>query len=153
MNTATPTPRSGLSTTVSIIRPREFDAATAQTGGAERLAAVTRSREIATVSGAACSRSPPAGALMCIIMACQETVAFVLEGRCQLRWGERGEFTDCAEAGDFLHIPPWLLHMEINPSSDRPVRWVVVRSTPEPIVVNVPGAWDDASRAELAQVG
>jgi hypothetical protein len=28
--------------------------------------------------------------------------------------------------------------MEINPSSDVPFQWVVVRSTPEPIVVNLP---------------
>jgi hypothetical protein len=28
--------------------------------------------------------------------------------------------------------------MEINPSESQPFRWVVVRSTPTPIVVNLP---------------
>jgi uncharacterized RmlC-like cupin family protein len=74
----------------------------------------------------------------------QETIAFVLEGSSHLRWGERGEFSGIARAGDFLHVPPWLLHMEANPSADTPVRWVVVRSMPEPIVVNLPaGTWPD----------
>ena len=90
MNTATPTPRSGLSTTVSIIRPREFDAATAQTGGAQRLAAVTRSRGIATGLWGGLFSIAPGGRIDVHHHGLQETVAFVLEGRCQLRWGERG---------------------------------------------------------------
>jgi hypothetical protein len=28
--------------------------------------------------------------------------------------------------------------MEINPSNEHPFRWIVVRSTPDPIVVNIP---------------
>jgi hypothetical protein len=32
--------------------------------------------------------------------------------------------------------------MEINPSKEMAFRWIVVRSTPTPIVVNLPGvAW------------
>jgi len=31
-----------------------------------------------------------------------------------------------------------LPHQEFNPSRENPFRWVVVRSTPEPIVVNLP---------------
>jgi hypothetical protein len=38
--------------------------------------------------------------------------------------------------------------MEINPSEDTPVRWVVMRSTPEPIVVNLPeSTWDNPADA------
>ena len=44
-----------------------------------------------------------------------------------------------APAGDFIHVPAWLPHMEINPSKDHRFVWVVVRSTAEPIVVNLPG--------------
>ena len=79
----------------------------------------------------------------------QETIAFVLEGVSHLRWGQHGEFSGIAQPGDFLHIPPWLPHMETNPSTDMPVRWVVVRSTPEPIVVNLPMLiWDDPDGAQ-----
>jgi uncharacterized RmlC-like cupin family protein len=41
-------------------------------------------------------------------------------------------------AGDFLHVPAWLPHREVNPSPDAPFRWVVVRSSSEPIVVSLP---------------
>jgi hypothetical protein len=35
--------------------------------------------------------------------------------------------------------------MEINPSSTQPFRWIVIRSTPNPIVVNLPdNYWDSA---------
>jgi uncharacterized RmlC-like cupin family protein len=37
-------------------------------------------------------------------------------------------------------VPALLPHMEINPSNVHPFRWVVVRSTPTPIVVNLPDA-------------
>jgi uncharacterized RmlC-like cupin family protein len=62
----------------------------------------------------------------------------VLSGRCEVRWGESGEFTALAYAGDFIHVPAFLPHMEINASKVHPFRWVVVRSTPTPIVVNLP---------------
>jgi uncharacterized RmlC-like cupin family protein len=41
-------------------------------------------------------------------------------------------------AGDFLHVPAFLVHREINRSKDTAFRWVVVRSSSEPIVVNLP---------------
>lgn len=68
----------------------------------------------------------------------QETIVYVLEGSSTVRWGEHGESQATVNAGDFLHVPAWTPHMEINPSDDRPFRWIVVRSTPEPIVVNLP---------------
>jgi uncharacterized RmlC-like cupin family protein len=68
----------------------------------------------------------------------QDTIVYVLEGESFVRWGDHGEYSATARAGDFLHVPAWLPHQEINPSSEMPFRWVVVRSTPEPIVVNLP---------------
>jgi uncharacterized RmlC-like cupin family protein len=40
--------------------------------------------------------------------------------------------------GDFLHVPAWLAHREINRSQEFPFRWVVIRSISQPIVVNLP---------------
>jgi len=71
----------------------------------------------------------------------QETVAYVLSGTCEVRWGEKGEFTAQAQAGDFIHVPAYLPHMEINPSKTHAFRWVVVRSTPTPTVVNLPDSF------------
>ena len=62
----------------------------------------------------------------------------MLEGECLVRWGERGEFSATAQAGDFIQVPPWLPHMEMNASPERRFVWVVVRSTATPIVVNLP---------------
>ena len=56
----------------------------------------------------------------------------------EFRWGEHGEFCEAAQSGDFIHVPPWLPHMEANPSGNSRCVWVVVRSTAEPIVINLP---------------
>src|SRR5271156_5110400 len=129
---------------IRIISPDAFDATTAQTAGSERLAAVTRSSGIETGLWGGIFSIAPGCTIDVHHHGEQETIAYVLEGVSHLRWGKRGEFSGVARAGDFLHIPPFLLHMETNPSSDTPVRWVVVRSTPDPIVVNMPSSiWDD----------
>jgi len=72
----------------------------------------------------------------------QETIAYVLSGICEIRWGAKGESVARAKAGDFIHVPAFLPHMEINPSKLEPFRWVVVRSTATPVVINLPNdAW------------
>ncbi len=73
----------------------------------------------------------------------QDTVVYVLEGESLVRWGEFGEKSAMVRSGDFLHVPAWVVHQEINESAVQPFRWVVVRSTSEPIVVNLPDDyWD-----------
>ena len=67
-----------------------------------------------------------------------QTIAYVLSGICEVRWGEQGEFAAVARAGDFIHVPAFVPHMEINPSETEAFHWVVVRSTATPIVVNLP---------------
>jgi uncharacterized RmlC-like cupin family protein len=123
---------------IRVIRPGEFDAGTAQTPGSLRMAAVHKGAGIV---------SPLWGGIFIVQAGArtgihhhgeQDTVVYVLEGSSFVRWGERGESSATVQAGDFLFVPAWLPHQEINPSSDEPFRWVVVRSTPEPIVVNLP---------------
>jgi uncharacterized RmlC-like cupin family protein len=82
----------------------------------------------------------------------QNTIAYVLSGSSYVRWGERGEFDATLQAGDFLYVPARLPHQEINPSSDIPFQWIVVRSTSEPIVVNVPGDFWGEVNLNLTQV-
>jgi uncharacterized RmlC-like cupin family protein len=73
----------------------------------------------------------------------QETIVYVLEGQALIRWGEHGEFSAITNPGDFICVPPFLPHQETNPSGSVTFSWVVVRSTPEPIVVNLPADyWD-----------
>jgi len=40
--------------------------------------------------------------------------------------------------GDFVFIPAHLPHQELNPTAET-VTWVVIRSGPKPVVVNLPG--------------
>lgn len=123
---------------LTAVHPSAFDPGTAQTPGSLRLAAVSRNHGIDTglwggtflVEAGARTGIHHHGE--------QETVVYVLEGESLILWGERGESQAHFRAGDFLHVPAWTPHMEINPSSERPFRWIVVRSTPDPIVVNLP---------------
>ena len=66
-----------------------------------------------------------------------ETVIYVVSGRGKIRWGERMEFEQEVEPGDFIYVPPFAPHQEINASPDTPSQWVIVRNTQEPIVVNL----------------
>ncbi|HYZ21780.1 MAG TPA: cupin domain-containing protein [Rhodopila sp.] len=128
---------------IHIVRPAEFDAGTAQTPGSERLAGITPDLGIDTALWGGLFKVEPGARTGIHHHGEQQTIAYVLEGVCEVRWGERGEHSAIARAGDFIHVPARLPHMEINPSEQTAFRWVVVRSTPTPIVVNLPDdAWD-----------
>jgi uncharacterized cupin superfamily protein len=62
----------------------------------------------------------------------------VLEGTARYRWGDRLQHVAEAGPGDFVFIPANTVHQEINASADHPTVWVVTRSHPDPIVVNLP---------------
>ncbi|HMK87832.1 MAG TPA: hypothetical protein VK437_17845 [Steroidobacteraceae bacterium] len=60
-----------------------------------------------------------------------------MRGAARMRWGERLEFTAEARAGDFIFVPPYVPHQEINALKDAPLECVLVRSDNENIVVNL----------------
>ncbi len=66
-----------------------------------------------------------------------ETVIYIVRGRARFRWGEKLEFVDEAGPGDFVYVPPYLPHQELNAKQDEPVEAVIVRSGQEAIVVNL----------------
>ena len=124
--------------TVSLIHPADFDASTQQTSGSLRQAAISASTGVDSSLWAGTFLVEPLARTGIHHHGEQDTVVYVLEGESLVRWGERGEHSATARAGDFLHIPAQLVHQEINPSSTQSFRWIVIRSTPEPIVVNLP---------------
>jgi uncharacterized RmlC-like cupin family protein len=128
------------STPIRIVRPDQFDVGTAQTSGSQRRAAIAPEVGVTSALWGGIFEVEPGARTGVHHHGSQETVAFVLSGRCEVRWGENGEFTAQAQAGDFIHVPAFLPHMEINLSEEHSFRWVVVRSTPKPIVVNLPDA-------------
>src|ERR1700723_1054649 len=66
-----------------------------------------------------------------------ESVIYVVRGKARMRWGAELEFTAEAGPGDFIYIPPFVPHQEINASDDAPLSCVLVRSGQEPVGVNL----------------
>jgi uncharacterized RmlC-like cupin family protein len=60
-----------------------------------------------------------------------------VSGLARLRWGERLEYVAEAEAGDFIYVPPYVPHQEINASDDLELRCVLARSGQQGLVVNL----------------
>lgn len=123
---------------IRVVNPEQFDIGTAQTPGSERRAAIAPELFVNSALWAGLFEVEPGARTGVHHHGSQETIAFVLGGVCEIRWGERGEFRAHASAGDFIHVPAYVPHMEINPSKREAFRWVVVRSSPTPVVVNLP---------------
>jgi uncharacterized RmlC-like cupin family protein len=66
-----------------------------------------------------------------------ESVIYVVSGRARMKWGDRLEFTAEAGPGDFIYVPPFVPHQEINASEDEPLSCVLCRSGQQPVVVNL----------------
>ena len=66
-----------------------------------------------------------------------ESVIYVVRGRARMRWGERLEYVAEAGPGDFIYVPPYVPHQEINASTDEALECVLVRSDNEAVVVNL----------------
>jgi uncharacterized RmlC-like cupin family protein len=136
---------------IRIVSPESFDRGTAQTPGSVRLAAVAPKLGVESVLWGGLFEVQPGARTGIHHHGEQQTIAYVLSGICEVRWGARGECTATAKAGDFVHVPAFLPHMEINPSDTEPFLWVVVRSTSTPIVVNLPDeTWPEAGAATRA---
>lgn len=123
---------------ISVVHPNDFSRGTTQTPGSLRLAAVCPDLGIHSALWGGTFLVEPGAQTGIHHHGPQETVAYVLEGESFIEWGEQGEHSLTARAGDFLHVPAWLVHREMN-RSEVSFRWVVIRSTSEPIVVNLPG--------------
>jgi uncharacterized RmlC-like cupin family protein len=66
-----------------------------------------------------------------------ESVIYVVRGKARMRWGERLEFTAEAGPGDFIYVPPFVPHQEINARDSESLECVLMRSGQDPVVVNL----------------
>jgi uncharacterized RmlC-like cupin family protein len=131
---------------VRVIPAGQLDPNTAQTLGMNRAAAIDFARVGAeklwagtvTIHAGAKTGAHHHGEL--------ESVIYVLKGRARMRWGEALEFVAEAGPGDFIYVPPFVPHQEINASPDEPLECVLVRSGGEAVVVNL-----DIAAAETPQ--
>jgi uncharacterized RmlC-like cupin family protein len=127
---------------VHVIKPLDLDDQTPQTAGMHRLAAVSHVLVESKALWAGVMLAEPGTASSVHHHGPQETVVYVLSGPSRVRWGGRLEHEVDLEPGDFVFIPPFMPHQEINPSPDQPTQWVVVRSGGEAVVVTLTKAPD-----------
>jgi uncharacterized RmlC-like cupin family protein len=122
---------------VRVVHADELDANTPQTPGMNRAAAINAARAGAEKLWAGTVVIHPDAKTGAHHHGALESVIYVVSGRARMRWGERLEFVAEAGPGDFIYVPPFVPHQEINASQDAPLSCVVVRSGQEPVVVNL----------------
>ena len=122
---------------VRVVHAGELDPGTAQTPGMSRAAAIDRARAGASALWAGTVTIHPDARTGAHHHGALESVIYVVSGRARMRWGERLEYGAEAGPGDFIYVPPWVPHQEINASAAEPLACVIVRSGAEPVVVNL----------------
>jgi len=122
---------------VRVIPGDQLDPNTAQTPGMQRAAAINLARVGAQKIWAGTVKIDPNAKTGAHHHGALESVIYVVRGRARMRWGEHLEFVAEAGPGDFIFIPPFVPHQEINASTDEPLECVVVRSDNEAVVVNL----------------
>jgi uncharacterized RmlC-like cupin family protein len=122
---------------VRVVRADELDTNTPQTPGMNRAAAISAARAGAEKLWAGTVVIHPDAKTGAHHHGSLESVIYVVSGRARMRWGERLEFTAEAGPGDFIFVPPFVPHQEINARPDAPLSCVIVRSGQEPVVVNL----------------
>lgn len=122
---------------VRVIPGHALDPNTAQTPGMDRKAAINAARVGARKIWAGTVNIHPNAKTGAHHHGALESVIYVVRGRARMRWGEHLEFVAEAGPGDFIFVPPYVPHQEINASPDAPLSCVVVRSDQEAVVVNL----------------
>ncbi len=122
---------------IRVVRSHELDLNTPQTPGMTRAAAITHATAGASKLWAGTVVVDPDAKTGAHHHGELETVLYIVRGRAKFRWGEQLEFFAEAGPGDFIYVPPFVPHQEMNASPEMPVEAVVVRSGQEPVVVNL----------------
>ncbi len=122
---------------VRVVKGAQLDYGTPQTPGMTRAAAVNRASAGAEKLWAGTVEIHPDAKTGAHHHGALESVIYVVRGRARMRWGARLEYVAEAGPGDFIYVPPYVPHQEINASRDEPLSCVLVRSDQEPVVVNL----------------
>jgi uncharacterized RmlC-like cupin family protein len=122
---------------VRVVSGCELDSNTHQTAGMNRAAAITAARAGAQKLWAGTVTIDPDAKTGAHHHGDLESVIYVVRGRARMKWGERLQFTAEAGPGDFIFVPPYVPHQELNASAGEPLECVLVRSGQDPVVVNL----------------
>ncbi|HTH78392.1 MAG TPA: cupin domain-containing protein [Ramlibacter sp.] len=122
---------------VSVIPGNQLDANTAQTPGMDRKAAINFARVGAQKLWAGTVHIHPDAKTGAHHHGPLESVIYVVKGRARMRWGEHLEFTAEAGPGDFIYVPPYVPHQEINASATEVLECVLCRSDGQAVAVSL----------------
>src|SRR5438270_1496389 len=122
---------------VRVVHADALDTNTPQTPGMNRAAAITYARAGAAKLWAGTVQIHPNAKTGAHHHGELESVIYVVRGRARMRWGEQLEFTAEAGPGDFIFVPPYVPHQEINASRDEVLECVLVRSDGQAVAVNL----------------
>jgi uncharacterized RmlC-like cupin family protein len=122
---------------VRVIPGHSLDPNTPQTPGMDRKTAINLARAGAQKLWAGTVTIHPNAKTGAHHHGALESVIYVVRGKARMRWGERLEFVAEAGSGDFIFVPPYVPHQEINASPNEPLECVLVRSDNEAVVVNL----------------
>jgi uncharacterized RmlC-like cupin family protein len=122
---------------VRIVHAGELDPNTPQTPGMTRAAAITAARSGAERLWAGTVVIDPDAKTGAHHHGHGESVIYVITGHARMRWGDRLEYTADAGPGDFIYVPRYVPHQEINASPNTSLSCVVVRGDQQAVVVNL----------------
>jgi uncharacterized RmlC-like cupin family protein len=122
---------------VRVVKAAELDPNVPQTQGMARAAAINHARAGAEKIWAGTVKIHPKAKTGAHHHGPVESVIYVVKGKARMRWGDRLEYTAEAGPGDFIWVPPFVPHQEINASDDEPLECVLLRSGQQPVVVNL----------------
>jgi uncharacterized RmlC-like cupin family protein len=122
---------------VRVVRSCDLDPNTPQTPGMQRAAAISHASAGAQKIWAGTVSIEPRARTGAHHHGALESVIYVVRGRARMRWGDRLEFVAEAGPGDFIYVPPYVPHQEINAGGDEALECVLVRSDQDPVVVNL----------------
>ena len=122
---------------VRVIKGTDLDPNTAQTPGMNRAAAISHARVGAGTIWAGTVTIHPNAKTGAHHHGPVESVIYVVKGQARMRWGEKLEFVAEAGPGDFIWVPPFVPHQEINARDSESLECVLMRSGQDPVVVNL----------------
>ena len=122
---------------VRVVHADELDSNTPQTPGMNRAAAITFARAGAEKLWAGTVVIHPKAKTGAHHHGPVESVIYVVSGRARMKWGDRLEFIAEAGPGDFIYVPPFVPHQEINASPTEVLECVLVRSDGQAVAVNL----------------
>lgn len=122
---------------IKVVKSAMRSCDTPDTKGMNRQVAISGTRSGATSLWAGTNHIKPGEITGAHHHGALESVIFIISGHAIMRWGDRLEYITKAGPGDFLLVPAYLPHQELNASDTEDLHCALVRSGPEEVIVNL----------------